>query len=171
MKNFSFTAVNPDTKELQVFWYSRSVAGVIVVFAENKYGEICILANKRGQGCPDFVGYWCCPCGYLDFNESIEDAVIRECREETGITLNKKDVHFINYSDSLEENNQNVVFRFVAVLPKTVKTSNIENEKDETEEIKWIPLTEVKNYNWAFKHDELITCAIFTGVAKKLFKK
>lgn len=41
------------------------------------------LANKRGTETPDFQGYWNCPCGYIDFDETEEDAVCREIMEET----------------------------------------------------------------------------------------
>ena len=66
MKNFP---VNVDGKE---YWISRSNAVVGIVFKwEN--GQYHILANKRGKGCPDYVGKWNIPCGYVDYNESILD--------------------------------------------------------------------------------------------------
>ncbi len=163
MKNFPFKAVNPDTGVEETFWYSRSMAVAVFVFARNSEGEWCVLANKRGPGCPDFVGYWVCPCGYLDFNETIADAVIRECYEETGVTLSKDSLKFIGYNDSPKENRQNVTFTFAAVLDYMPRTSSANNEESETSDIKWISVNELSQYSWAFNHKRLIEEIIITN--------
>ena len=41
------------------------------------------------MGAADGQGLWCCPCGYLDFDETLEECVIREIKEETGLTIPK----------------------------------------------------------------------------------
>ena len=81
MKNFPL--LDENGKE---WWISRSIAvtGCVFTFLNGKW---CVLANKRGEGTPDFQGMWNMPCGYLDFNETTAEAVIREVYEETGVRL------------------------------------------------------------------------------------
>jgi 8-oxo-dGTP pyrophosphatase MutT (NUDIX family) len=156
MKNFPFKAINPDTGKEETFWYSRSIAVCITVFATDSEGNLCVLANKRGPDCPDFVGYWVCPCGYLDFNETAVEAVARECFEETGITPPTAAIRFTGYNDNPTNNRQNVSLRFTVDIGCTKETTSIHNEGNETTEIKWIPVKEIDSYTWAFNHKQLI---------------
>lgn len=63
-------------------WLSRSMAVVGVYVINDK-----VLMVKRGPGCPDEVGKWVLPCGYLDGNETLKEAMYRETYEETGINI------------------------------------------------------------------------------------
>lgn len=157
MRNFPFKAINPDTGQWQTFWYSRSMAAAIFVFAPDKRGDLCVLANKRGPGCPDFIGYWCCPCGYLDYDETLKEAAVRECKEETGVILPIESVKFAELNDDPKDSNhQNVTARFYATLESTTETSNSENEEEETSDIRWIPVNKISDYEWAFGHGKII---------------
>ena len=44
-----------------------------------------ILLIQRGQ--PPFVGWWALPSGYIEADESVEQAAVRECQEETGLDV------------------------------------------------------------------------------------
>ena len=157
MNNFPFKAYNRDTNQVETFWYSRSIAVCITVYITNSKGELCVLANKRGPGCPDYVGYWVCPCGYLDFDETTKEAAARECFEETGIEVPLDKIKFVGYEDSVDANLQNVTFRFSAKLNELPPSpTNKYNVGKETEDIKWIPVKNVNKYKWAFGHKQLI---------------
>lgn len=138
------------------YWYSRSVAvlGMVVGY---KNEEFCVLATKRGKGTPDFQGYWCMPCGYLDHNETTEQAITREIYEETGIKISTELIK-LHSIDSIPDNvKQNVTIRYIV---NTLCINDYPSLKDpdinEVEEIKWIPLYETEHYNWAFDHESLI---------------
>ena len=155
MKNFPF---KHDGKE---YWYSRSIAAAIFLFAEDSAGQKYVLANKRGTG-GDEIGKWNCPCGYLDFNETVKQAAVREVYEETGLQINENDIHltFIN-DDPDKDARQNVTFRYTGVLTEKVeslskKLNDKHSEDNEVESIKFVKLSEINDYNWAFNHENLI---------------
>ena len=139
-------------------WFSRScaVCSCIVAFSK-KYSTYCVLAIKRGSGAIDYKGYWCLPCGYLDYNETAKEAAARETFEETGLNLALCDFVEAGYSTEPTENRQNVVFFFKVKLGMTehYTLSKDYMEKDEVEEIKWIPLCDIDEYKWAFDNDEV----------------
>lgn len=151
MRNFPFFHKGKE------FWYSRSVACVMFAFSKNENGEWCVLANKRGEGTPDNQGLWNVSCGYLDHNETGEECAQRELFEETGLFINKASIKFWSVNTDPEENRQNVTLRYYAILDTQFKElTNKHSEKGEVDDIAWIPLSEVDNYNWAFNHDNLI---------------
>ena len=145
----------------KIFWFSRSVAVVLFTFCKNAEGKLCVLANRRGNGTPDFQGYWNAPCGYLDFDESGEEACQRETYEETGVFVNTSNIIFNNAnSDPKDSNRQNVTLRYMASindkLTSDFKFDTSHSEQNEVSDVKWIPIDELENYKWAFGHKELI---------------
>ena len=141
-------------------WYSRSVACVMFVFCKDSSGEWCVLSCERGAGAADNNFLWNVPCGYLDFNETTYDCAVRECLEETGILVNRRYLSFVGFQDEPTENRQNVSFRYAAIIDdKTTddfKFSKILNETDEVGRIKWIKMSDIHKYVWAFEHDNRI---------------
>lgn len=89
MKNFPII----DKATGREYWISRSVAVVAFVFGYDEDEREYILAEQRGPGTPDpeFRGCWCLPCGYVDFDETIEEAASREVFEETGLKIDSED--------------------------------------------------------------------------------
>jgi 8-oxo-dGTP diphosphatase len=59
-------------------YYSGKTSTAIIPYPDNK-----ILLIKRST--PPFIGYWALPGGQMDTDESIEQTVIREVKEETGL--------------------------------------------------------------------------------------
>ena len=146
------------------YWISRSIAVVIKFIAYDKYGIKYILAVKRGKGTPDpeFIGSWCYPCGYLDYNETTKEAACRELKEETGITILPESLTLVMINDNpFSDKRQNITFMFEhnslffkEDLEKMI-TSKF-SEENEISEIKFIPIEEIDNYKWAFNHNKII---------------
>lgn len=151
MKNFPFKY-----KGL-TYWYSRSCAVVLFAYCKDKLGNLYVLANKRGKGTPDFQGCWNASCGYLDFNETTEEGSVRECYEETGIKISASNITLDSVSSDPKNNRQNVTFYHSTLLNGTIDDwsdfSTKHSEKNEVEEIRWIPITDLSKYQWAFGHD------------------
>ena len=137
-------------------WFSRSVAVATAVLIQDN-GQWYVLANERGTGTPDYQGYWNLPCGYLDYNETAENAAMREVYEETGIRC--ENIKNIGHSTSPNENRQNVCFYFISFLSGSIndyRFSKDNMEEGEVGGIKWVPLSDADSVKWAFDHDQII---------------
>lgn len=82
------------TQTGQQVYLSRACSVVAeVCLYEVTQAKWYILLVKRGEACPDFQGDWCLPCGYLDWDETLYQAMIREVYEETGLYLSELHRH------------------------------------------------------------------------------
>jgi 8-oxo-dGTP pyrophosphatase MutT (NUDIX family) len=60
---------------------AASVAVCVLI----KDGEPCLLITRRAEGLRNHAGQWALPGGSRDPGESVEEAALRELREETGV--------------------------------------------------------------------------------------
>lgn len=152
---------NPETGETE--WISRAIAVLGVVIGIDKNGVKHILAEQRGTGTPDpeYIGCWCLPCGYLDYNENVHQAVAREVLEETGVNIHPDNFVLFYINDNpFSDKRQNVTFRFKTELEGYIDDWELTDkfsESNEVSNIKWIDLREVDSYKWAFNHDKIIS--------------
>ena len=63
-------------------FYENPVVGVAAIVLCDKK----ILLGKRA-GHSTYPGLWCIPCGYVEYNEDVREAVKREFKEETGLII------------------------------------------------------------------------------------
>lgn len=145
----------------KTLWYSRSCAVASFIFAKDENNEWCVLANQRGKGAADFQGLWNCPCGYLDWNETCAQAARREVFEETGVPIPPQYFTFAEIQDDPNANRQNVTMRFYAKITEhkvehlNPKLTGL-GEENEVAERKWIPISQIGTYKWAFDHGNII---------------
>jgi 8-oxo-dGTP pyrophosphatase MutT (NUDIX family) len=158
MKNHPL--INPETGKEE--WISRAIAVLGIVIGIDKNGVKYVLAEQRGIGTPDpeYIGCWCLPCGYLDYNENVHQAVAREVLEETGVNIHPDNfiLFYIN-DDPFSDKRQNVTFRFKTELEGYIDDWELTDkfsESNEVSNIKWINLREVNSYKWAFNHERII---------------
>ena len=155
MKNFPVI----DKDSGREYWISRSIAVVVAVFTKKS-----VLVVQRGTGTPDpeFVGKYCMPCGYLDFDETCAQAAQRELMEETGLNFPLSDFKLININDNPEsDKRQNITFRYVVRTQLTEKELELmlttkNSEKDEVSSIRFINISDIDMYELAFNHNNLI---------------
>jgi ADP-ribose pyrophosphatase YjhB (NUDIX family) len=60
--------------------YENPIVGVAAILFKDKK----ILLGKRNTS---YKGLWCIPCGYVEYDEDVHDAVVREFKEETGLEI------------------------------------------------------------------------------------
>ena len=126
-------------------------------------GQYSVLAEKRGEGTPDFQGCWCCPCGFLEGDENAKEGIIRETYEECGVEVDYDKIKFVEAeTEPALCNNGNVTLRHTGFLKKQrqidpdLMTEKRGGEKGEVSAVAWIPLSHVDRYKWAFRHGEVI---------------
>lgn len=160
MQNFPVDYIDKETGKKKTGWISRSVAVSSFIFCKDQKSNWYVLANQRGDGAPDYKGCWNCICGYLDYDENAQEAAKREVFEETGLDLrcNRFIPYFVNSNKT--ENRQNVTIRFYNILTGNIldymNFSYEHMEENEVKNIKWIQVSDINQYNWAFNHDEII---------------
>jgi len=143
----------------QKIYNDRSVGVSLFIFTADKSGKWYVLCNQRGNRTSDSKLMWNVPSGYLDWGEDGTKAAVRETKEECGLDIPWPWVTEAEHSTSPEEHKQHIIFRYYAIVPsyyldkKLISTSD---EEDEVRNIKWIPLRDLKDYNFAFNQDETI---------------
>lgn len=152
----------PINYEGKTRWLSRSIAAVCYVYGFVD-GKLCILANQRGTGTKDRPmsnpGKWNCPSGFLDYDETIEECACREIYEETGVVVDPSSLSLMELDSDITRRDQNVLARYSVYLnySENEKLTSEHSEENEVVNIKWIPITDVDNYEWVSeKHVELI---------------
>jgi len=151
-------------------WDSRSVAVVGMILMKHE-GEIYIILGKRGIASPNEIGKFCMPCGYLDKNETCEEAVVREIYEESGFNVNRElikceeVINHMNFpwkiNSTPDTELQNVSMHYALFLKSDEEglpelTFEHNAVKDEVSEVKWVNVNDVNQYDMAFNHDSTI---------------
>lgn len=137
----------------RVIFIARSTAVVACVLCQHE-DDLHVLMVERGHKV-DNSGKWCMPCGYLDWDETLNAAVKREVWEETGLDLDE----FIQkgraiYSrieqpyhvgSSPLSNRQNISHHFGIVLegPPPVLKGSEAIESGEATSIEWVRISSI----------------------------
>jgi len=111
----------------------QSVATII----QNSKNEVLIL--KRGSSAPWMPNKWNLPGGGVEDNESLEQAAIRECQEETGISIGG--LTKINENVDMNDNFQITIFH------SKIKGSNV-NMNFESSDYAWVDKNTYQPYDY-----------------------
>ena len=175
---YGFHSPHSGIKIKQDYFISRAVAVVGVVFISVIGKNMSVLVTKRSEKMRDEAGKHGVPCGYLDWDETLYEAMVREVYEETSLYLpdyeeflvtnnNKKS---FTVHDKPSDNRQNVSHIFLSVYDFNENVSKVPAEVEsymdkETAEVMWMSLLEFyqkydTEYSWAFNHNETIKDAL-----------
>tara|TARA_B100000902_G_C27198257_1_gene857628 strand:- start:695 stop:1195 length:501 start_codon:yes stop_codon:yes gene_type:complete len=114
-----------------------------------------ILIVKEGRG--KFKDLWGLPKGNVEKNESLEDAVLRELFEETGVIGEIKGIIAIRNKN---ENGMTSVFICYDVI---ALNENIAIDGSEIIDIKFITLEQIENINWvSYAMKQIVISALKT---------
>ena len=118
------------------FYPDQPIVGVgaIIVYAGK------ILLEKRGN--EPSKGKWTIPGGLVELGESIEQAVIRETKEETGLDV--AEPHLIDVVDNVDlDTAGRVKYHFVIVDYFAKIESGALRAASDASELEWVSVTEI----------------------------
>ena len=124
-----------DAKERQVgenckeIYYENPLP-VASVILENRDREVLLVKRAREP----FKDMWCLPIGFAETGESIEDAALRELKEETGITGK-----IIQLIDVCSHTNR-LYGELLIVTFESEKVDGIETAGDDASECRYFPI-------------------------------
>jgi len=102
-----------ETVDGKKVWKSRSVAVCCVLYTSDDH----FIVTKRSMSMENNPGKMCLVCGFLDNNESIHQALIREVYEESGLDIDGMTAMLYHISDAAISEMQNISFHFFVKLP------------------------------------------------------
>lgn len=109
-----------------------------------KEGEILLI--KRGN--KPFKGMWALPGGFVGWNETVEEALIRETKEETNLTVTSYKLIGV-YSKPQRHPQQVINIAFAA------KTRGKVHVGDDALELKFFPINKIPQ-KLAYDHKQII---------------
>lgn len=140
----------------KVAYLSRHVAVMVVpVFC---CGNTLYVPLGQRSGKVSDSGKWCLPCGYLDWDESAQDAVIREAYEELGLDLRGliSDQPWFVQSDPKRDARQNVTLRF-GCINFVDKLPDLTIDGSEVVAAEWRTVsTAIGSTDLAFNHAQIV---------------
>lgn len=111
---------------------------VVAAIIENENAEIlCALRSKEMS----MSKLWEFPGGKVEENESIDDAIVREIKEELNCHI-----EFISEFHENTHEYEKVIVNLIAVKCKLIKGQPIANEHAK---LLWMPIEYLETLNWA----------------------
>ena len=103
-----------------------------------------ILLEQRGN--EPARGQWTIPGGVMELGESVEEAVRRETKEETGLTVNS--IRLIDVVDQVHLDKEGRIEYHYVIIDYVCKVAPGEPQAaSDAKSIKWVPLGEVEAYD------------------------
>ena len=139
--------------------YPRPAVTVDALGFRKNAGKAEVLLIKRGHS--PFEGMWACPGGFMDMEETPEEAAIRELHEETGL----RDVDLFQFH-TYGAVNRDPRHRTVAIAyAGFLSDNNAEiNGGDDASDAQWFSIHNLPAL--AFDHDLIVADAIAFGKIK-----
>ena len=105
-------------------------------------GKILLEKRKNDPG----KGKWSIPGGLVELGESVEQTVIREVKEETGLDVEKPE-HIDVVDNIIRDENDEVKYHFVIIdYFMKLKGGTLKAATD-AEELRWVTFDEVQKYD------------------------
>lgn len=130
--------------------YAQSVTVDALVFDESKIA-ISVLLIKRGRD--PYKGKWALPGGFVEHNEIVEEAVLRELMEETGIQGKITGFAGVYSKPGRDPRGHTIslAFRISPVFPRNMQPGRA---GDDAAKVEWWPVKKMPKL--AFDHEEII---------------
>lgn len=115
-----------------------------IILEDNKVVLIKRLNNP-------YKDYWAIPGGFVEYGEKVEDAAVREAKEETGL-----DIELIKLVGVYSDPNRNPRGHTVTIAFLSKIVGGTLKSDSDAKDAKFIEINELKNMKLAFDHNEII---------------
>ncbi len=115
-----------------------------------------VLLVKRKY--PAFKGRWALPGGFVDYGETVEKAVVREAREETGLNVEIEELLGVYSEPNRDPRGHTVSVVFLCA----VKNGKTRSKTNETLGCRFFSQKELSRIKIAFDHRKIIRDALKT---------
>ena len=149
-----------DWKIMQKYFPMLIVDGILI---EKKSDKLSVCLVKRVK--MPFAGYWVIPGGYVDKNEKLRNAAVREFWEETG--LKSKVADFVGIYDNSKRDPRG---HNVGVAYLLRRTGGKIRASDETSDVRFFPVNKLPK-NIGFDHKKIINDALKVCKRRKKYAK
>lgn len=124
-----------------------------------------VLLQKRSANKRFNPNKWALCAGHVDAYESLEDAILREIKEEVGLDISKDDLHkFSKKEFTIRDQNSHITYFYY--IRSNLNEKDFIIQKEELSEVKWFDIDDV--IDMIKKNDSLI---VFDERRLKLFEQ
>ncbi|MEM3526279.1 MAG: NUDIX hydrolase [Candidatus Jordarchaeaceae archaeon] len=120
----------------------------IAVDAIIRIGD-CIVLIKRGN--PPFQGHYALPGGFVEIGEFLEEAVVREAREETGLDVQVERLLGV-YDDPKRDPRGHVIS--IVYICKVI--GGALRAGSDAKDVNCVPVKEIRKIKLAFDHEKIL---------------
>lgn len=133
--------------------YPRPMVTVdAVVFRQNENKPEVILIQRKNY---PYEGMWALPGGFVDMDETVEEAVVRELEEETGLSnVELKQLHTFS-AIGRDPRGRNISVNFYGIIE--MKNSSVK-AGDDAGDARWFSLENLPKL--AFDHNVVVDMAL-----------
>jgi len=124
-----------------------AVDAVVFGYSENKL-KILLIQQKFGTK----TNKWALPGGFVKDTETLEEAVVRELHEETGVNANYLEQLYTFGALNRDERARVIAISYIALI--NPKNYSIQADTD-AEDVKWFDINSIPKL--AFDHSKIIT--------------
>ena len=105
-------------------------------------GKIALIKRGNEPG----KGKWTIPGGHVELGETLEQAVIRETKEETGLDVENPRLIDVVSNVDLDENGK-VKYHYIIIDYFVHVKNGVAQASSDAAELRWVPFDEVENYD------------------------
>lgn len=109
-----------------------------------------VILVKRGRD--PFKGSWVFPGGFVDYGETVEDATVREAKEETGVEIELETILGVYSAPDRDPRSHHVNVVFIGRVISGEPVGG-----DDADEAKWFDISSIVPEDLAFDHGLILT--------------
>ncbi len=130
------------------------VAADSVVFCRRADGVLELLLIERGYD--PYKGCWALPGGFVELDEDLHTAAMRELLEETGICVTEMTQLGTWGKPGRDPRGRNIGIAYMAII--TPEEARVAHAGDDAASAVWHPVSDLPPL--AFDHDDIVRCAL-----------